>query len=52
MHYYSEKFERDGRIVEEEVRVIAYQDGSMLKINSREGTIVFNSTTPNQMLTE
>lgn len=51
-HFYTERFEKGGSIQTEEVRLIAYKDGSVLKINSREAKIVFNSPDDNQLLTE
>lgn len=50
-HYYTERFDKNGKIFTEEVRLITHRDGSMIKVNSRSGTIVYVSPSPHQLLT-
>ena len=51
VHQYIERFERNGKILQEVVRLVTHRDSSMLKINTNTATIVFNSPDPDKVLT-
>ena len=49
---YLERFEKNGKVLEEKVRLIAHKDSSLIKINVSTATIVYNSPDFNKVLTE
>ena len=49
---YTERFDKNGQILEEKVRLISYRDSSILKINTDSATIVYNSPDPAKVLTQ
>ena len=51
VHQYIERFERNGKILQEVVRLVTHRDSSMLKINTNTATIVYNSPDPDKVLT-